>query len=266
MKINTTSISIIILVICSSSLLSADNKYIVTANKGLYIRSSPDKAASIITIIPFNEEIIVVKQSSNCEIINGIKSPWFFIKYKKYSGWAFGGFLNKISASTDNVINITSSGIGPLKMGDSFDKFLQYIKHDNVIINDDGTWTLFKNNSPLIKLCDKMDGKSKIVIWVDIYSNIFKLNGKIGVGDPIDELLNYFPCKEVYYDEMKGEPSFIVTDYYKLNQSFGMVDVVVKSNEKNNPIIIDKTSDFIKNGKTNKFHRNGVVDYIYIHK
>lgn len=242
------------------------NKFITTSKNGLNIRSAPDRSTTIIGVIPANEEIISSKQSQNIEIIDGVKSFWFYVKYKNFEGWVFGGFLKKSQSINDDIININSTGINSLKMGESFDKFVKSIKHDSVQKNDSGIWTLYKNNNPLISICDKNGGKDKIVIWAEIYSNIFKINGSTSIGDPIEKFLKVFPCTEIKYNMMTGEAFFDITSYNELNKSFSNIFVYVKSNDKNKHIIIDETNEYITKGKTNKFHKNGIINKIYIQK
>ncbi|MDX1961409.1 MAG: SH3 domain-containing protein [Leptospiraceae bacterium] len=70
-------------------------KQYITAKQGLNIRSEPNKAGVVIVKMPFNAEVNVLAYSENEDEIEGIKSKWVKLKYKKYTGWAFGGFVSK---------------------------------------------------------------------------------------------------------------------------------------------------------------------------
>jgi uncharacterized protein YgiM (DUF1202 family) len=220
------------------------DKYLVTSKKGINLRELPEKKGKVIYLIPSNEKVTIIKETKKQDIIDGISSPWYFINYKSYSGWVFGGYLKNVNEITK--IQISKSGIGPIKIGDSFESIVNFIKPDDVKINN--------------------DGKEKVLVWADIYSDIFELPGEIHVGSSIDELLAQYPCKKIDYDEIVGEGCFSIVNYNEFNKAFGSLYVFVKSNDKNKPIITDDTTEYIEKGETTKFHKNGKVDFIYIHK
>lgn len=70
-------------------------KYYVTAKQGLNIRSEPKIDGIVIVKMPFGSAIQVLTFSDNEDEIAGNKSKWAKVKYKKYTGWAFGYYLNK---------------------------------------------------------------------------------------------------------------------------------------------------------------------------
>ena len=110
-------------------------------------------------------------------------------------------------------------------------------------------------------ICDKNDGKDKMLVWAKIYSAIFELPGGIHIGNSIDDLLKQYPCKEIDFDPIEDEAYFYITNYSNFKKSYNSLYVFVKSNDKTRPIITDGSTDKSKN-----FHTNGVVDFFYIHK
>jgi len=199
-------ILLILILTLMTNLYAVDNTKYVTAPSGLRLRENPDINSKVILTIPCNEKIEIIEEKNGIVTFEKVTGKWTKIKYQKNIGWVFGGFLGNISSS--RIISITSSGIGPLKMGDSFDKFVTFLKPDKTIINEDGTWTLYKNNLQMMKICDKNWGKDKVIIWADIYSSIFRLPSNIGVGDAIENFLKKFPCTEVNINYESGKSYF----------------------------------------------------------
>jgi uncharacterized protein YgiM (DUF1202 family) len=70
-------------------------KHYITAKLGLNIRSEPNKTGVVIVKMPLGAEVNVLEYSQNEDEVEGIKSKWAKLKYKKYTGWAFAGFISK---------------------------------------------------------------------------------------------------------------------------------------------------------------------------
>lgn len=242
--------------------IASDNSYIVTSKKGINLRNAPERTSSIIFLIPTNEEVTVIKQTEKNDSIDGINSPWYYIQYKTYNGWVFGGYIQKTS---ERKIIISKSGIGIIKIGDSFDSIVAYIKPESIEKNEDGTWTLNKNNKPLIRICDSNYGKDKTLVWAEIYSDMFELTEGIHVGSSIEDLLAKFPCTGVDYDVERGTAYFNITQISNYKEAFKTIILYVESND-DKSIIAEDFNKNIPNEKPLKFQKNGKVECILIHK
>ncbi len=90
-----------------------DDKYIVTAKKGINLRKTPDRKGEYLAVIPPDEQLIVLKSTDEADDIDGIRSPWYLVKYKMYDGWVFGGYLKKISDNKkDNADRVSKAITG----------------------------------------------------------------------------------------------------------------------------------------------------------
>lgn len=254
---------LIILTITITNAYAFENEKYVTVKSGVKMRERPDINSEIIFKIPYKEKVEIIEENKDIITIENISSRWTKVKYKNNIGWIFGEFLEDVSST--GTINITSSGIGPLKMGESFDKFVTFLKPDKTIINEDGTWDLYKNNLLMMRICDKNWGNDKIVVWAAIYSNKFRFPGNIRVGDTIDNFLKKYPCKEINISVEGNHEYFEMQKFFHLNESFNAVSAFVQSNDPNKPIITDEINNIL-NLKTDKFHTNGIIVSFYIHQ
>lgn len=98
---------------CSTQKLSVknDDKYIVTAKKGINLRKTPERKGEYLAVIPPDEQLTVIKSTDAPDDIDGIKSPWHLVKYKIYEGWVFGGYLKKTGDNKKNNTDRVSKTI-----------------------------------------------------------------------------------------------------------------------------------------------------------
>ena len=67
----------------------------VNSFSGLNMRLSPDVSSEKIILIPNNSEVLIIETSERSDIIDGVESKWYKIKYMDYIGWVFWGYLSK---------------------------------------------------------------------------------------------------------------------------------------------------------------------------
>lgn len=70
-------------------------KFFITAKRGLNIRSEPSKTAVVIVKMPYGAQVNVLEYSKDEDEIEGNKAKWIKLKWKKYTGWAFGYYVSK---------------------------------------------------------------------------------------------------------------------------------------------------------------------------
>lgn len=70
-------------------------KFYITAKRGLNIRSEPSKTAVVIVKMPYGAQVNVLEYSKDEDEIEGNKAKWIKLKWKKYTGWAFGHYVSK---------------------------------------------------------------------------------------------------------------------------------------------------------------------------
>jgi hypothetical protein len=67
----------------------------VLAPSGLVLRDGPTTTSKKITVIPLGAKVRVLGKDGPEDIIGGMQSRWFQVRYGTQSGWAFGGFLQE---------------------------------------------------------------------------------------------------------------------------------------------------------------------------
>lgn len=70
-------------------------KFYITAKRGLNIRSEPSKTAVVIVKMPYGAQVNVLEYSKDEDEIEGNKAKWIKLKWKKYTGWAFGHYVSR---------------------------------------------------------------------------------------------------------------------------------------------------------------------------
>ncbi len=80
------------ILITSFNLPASDYK-IVGAFSGLTLRESPGLSAKAITTIPYSEKVNIIKVSDNKAAVDSMEDVWYKVKWRKYEGWVFGGYL-----------------------------------------------------------------------------------------------------------------------------------------------------------------------------
>lgn len=65
----------------------------ISADGGLRMRDKPSTDGSKIVTIPDKSEVLLTEETGDTITISGKNGRWSKIKYEKYEGWVFGGFL-----------------------------------------------------------------------------------------------------------------------------------------------------------------------------
>ncbi len=68
----------------------------VTANDGLRMRKDSSTDSEVITLIPFNQKVEILEESSKQTEINGKTGKWVKVQWKSNIGWVFDAYLEKI--------------------------------------------------------------------------------------------------------------------------------------------------------------------------
>ena len=88
-----------------------------TADNGLLLREDSNKNSKIIDKIPFNSEILVIKQTK-LEIIDDIKDYWIQIEYKNKKGFVFGGYTSSSNLNIYSMNNGIRDMLTPFHYGE----------------------------------------------------------------------------------------------------------------------------------------------------
>ncbi len=117
----------------------------VNAVSGLNVRSGPGIKHNKITTIYFNSKVIILEYSKDKVKIEKITAPWAKIKYNRYSGWVFSGFLsNKILNETE-TFQIELSKLDPANLDSISKSILIYKKMFNNKQNQKEQDRVYKN-------------------------------------------------------------------------------------------------------------------------
>ncbi|MEM6831035.1 MAG: DnaJ domain-containing protein [Bacteroidota bacterium] len=68
----------------------------IIAQTGLNLRLAPNSGSDVITAIPTNEKITIIQPDGPETVISEKKANWMKVRYKKYEGWVWGGFIKEI--------------------------------------------------------------------------------------------------------------------------------------------------------------------------
>lgn len=65
----------------------------VNAESGLYLRSKPSVKGNKLGLVPYGEEVVLLKGSGIIEKIDGKQGEWVFVRWQKKEGWVFNAYL-----------------------------------------------------------------------------------------------------------------------------------------------------------------------------
>lgn len=68
-------------------------KTFVIAENGLVLRSAPDSTGKDLAMVPYKEELIIIKYSDMDAKVGNALAPWAFVRFKNLEGWVFAGSL-----------------------------------------------------------------------------------------------------------------------------------------------------------------------------
>jgi len=71
---------------------------IVSPSDGLRLRSEYNLSSNIIRTLPQYTKVLVIRQTSLKENINGINDYWYYVDTGSESGWVFGAYLTKTTS------------------------------------------------------------------------------------------------------------------------------------------------------------------------
>lgn len=250
-------------------------RFTVTAYQGLYLR---EKAfdGKVITLIPHHQEVTVLEKKDYYIDYSGY-TTWYKVRYGAIEGWVSGNYLRK-SIPADKKVKVTGSGIGPLKLGDSYNDFVKFFKPTKIDKGKDGEWHLWQGDSYIISIYDRPilhDDKThgfvmgtpllgeKKVLWVELHSEMFLFGNDIRINSSIDELLAEYPQKEIHYSQMTGNSYFDISPFRDYQKGFKEVIFEVRPLT-GDSIITDKNFKYDDKERTNKFNKKGKVITIFL--
>ena len=74
---------------------STFNSTRVIARSGLRLRKAPHLRSRIILTIPYGKTVLILSENGPEGVYRKIKSRWIKVRYRKFIGWVFGGYLEK---------------------------------------------------------------------------------------------------------------------------------------------------------------------------
>lgn len=86
--------------------LQASNIKFVSTKAGLNLRTSPNKSANAVELLPYGVTVSIVKETGNETFINGRYGKWVNIKAGNKTGWVFSGFL--CDFKPDSIIKLAA--------------------------------------------------------------------------------------------------------------------------------------------------------------
>lgn len=208
----------------------------VIAKTGITLRKEPSVFSEEYVHLPYKSKVTALNKTLKTEIANENTDFWYYIECSSKSGWAFGSDLSEYDP---DVFIIKKDGIGPGRLGMSFDEFLSHFKYDKIEKNKYGVALIYRDNKLILSLSDKDYGKSQIVKWIIISDTKFQTENGIHTGLSIKEL------NEIY-------PEFKINIYRKNRVSFTPLDfqTVTQDNKKYVIFLLDfQTDDLSKTDK-----------------
>jgi hypothetical protein len=98
---------------------------IVDSDEGLRMRSSPDLAGKVVTVIPDGSTVLKVDEKPAVLTISGATGKWTKVEYRQgdkvNSGWVFGGFLADAETFFYRKICAAYEAQGPVEPGNAPD-------------------------------------------------------------------------------------------------------------------------------------------------
>ncbi|HPS58041.1 MAG TPA: SH3 domain-containing protein [Spirochaetota bacterium] len=79
--------------------LTASGKMFIATKAGLRLRSAPDTSSKVVTVVPFGDQVTVIKEQGDGVFIDGRYGRWTNVSYGKKSGWVFSAFLAPFNPS-----------------------------------------------------------------------------------------------------------------------------------------------------------------------
>lgn len=114
----------ILFLVCLTALLSSFSsceknmkiKLYVARDKGVDLKTAPSLDAPVLSIIPFNEAVLLMDYSTNSDMIGDIASSWAKVQYQDRKGWVFAAYLTdqRVNPFRNNVLKYVDTIPGAL--------------------------------------------------------------------------------------------------------------------------------------------------------
>jgi hypothetical protein len=86
-------ISFIVIIISLFSFFPDEKHKFVDSFSGLILRENSTSSSKKLSLIPYGEEVLVLEKGETKQTISGETDFWYNVKWNKFTGWCFGGFL-----------------------------------------------------------------------------------------------------------------------------------------------------------------------------
>ena len=183
----------------------------VNAQSGLRMREKPDSGSKIITTVPHNEEVHILRESDKTDTFENITDKWVFVRYKNKEGWSFNGFLDRIDLAEKFHVGYYIKGKAYLELKESNienKKLIEYIKAKTEFSNNNSvrdTYPLKNIDYSIMESCINITKGDKFVLKSMNKSITAEVSSFIITMDPAG-------CNIYYYIILDVSPSFFKED------------------------------------------------------